>query len=213
MGNITNDITAIFSKQLSQLCRVTNFLQEHREHNQRNVDLNIALLQYLKDVCFYIVENDRLYKAQIYPEKSTSAKMCCKCNRVDDAAITALTISDRYNDESFILTNTDTIMFVYSEVLIEYYNSVCVNSEPTFGMLNRQIPFAPLGATMNKAWWERFKYQYMISMDTFAKLVTAPCAYSLGPIRSTVVCRFIYDSIGVDFSFDQTDTIQKVIEP
>lgn len=202
----------VICAQLSQMFRVVTLLQNGREDLAYNSpDIVTVALSLIQDFTFTTVKDGDLYDTTFFKsdncDEQCGLPLTCKCKRQP------INPENDIRIDQLAIHNSETLVQFYSQVLIAYYNSLCNDNEPTFGLPLRQIPFAPPGATQNQAFWNVYKYQFITSMNSFAKLISVPYSVYIRPINMYCTAFIQCDLVGIGVYVYPTDTTFKHIEP
>lgn len=203
----------VICAQLSQMIKVVTLLQNGREDSvYGSPDIVAVALSLIKDFTFITVKDGDLYnttffKSDNYDEQYGSLPLTCKCERQP------ITPDNDMNVHQVATKNLDMLLCFYGQVLVAYYNSLCSSNEPTFGEPFRQIPFAPPGATQNQAFWNIYKYQFITSINSFARLISIPYSVYICPISIRCTAFMMYDMVKFEFALYYTENPPKYIEP
>lgn len=211
----------VLKKQIRHVFDVCELLQQDLRKLPDVCDLSLTLVARLSDCNFIYVKDSELMIAKVLPSISKIFKTSFtdKDMTIQVSPIPQLATGDSsiLSFIDVILENTKKVVNAYMDVMTSYFNTLEGNDTGSvhIGEPNRQVPFAPIGVTYNRVFFERYGWRYNIGINSVCKLFSrdiCECA-SIPPIELVAIIGFSNDMIYVDCGYYSVKSIPVCIEP
>ena len=168
----------ILQKQLDHVLDVCELFQKDLDKREPAPDMLLTAATILSDFCFIYIREDKPCIARAMPSfesvfkpEFTRRDVVIIAQPLKDDDIDKLNDEGALGDDNMIQKNTSVMINACLEIFTAYYNALenpengCRMGEP-----NRQVPFAPVGLTYNKLFYDKYGSMLITGINSLLKL-------------------------------------------